>query len=176
MKYLCFSLVALALAVQPGLGRPSPKPHHHHNGPKLLAQKGLGPRHTGTYHLHSHKGHHTYVKLKKGKVTGLYLKTPGGKTLLAKPARRTAALSLPKSDPLAHGPEETTFVSLDDTPPGGAMIRFTIQTPFFTISFWFPASSVDPSAGGTGGAGGGEGGGEGGGTGADPSPADDSSR
>ena len=146
MKWFLLFVVMLALVVQPGLARPKPKakPHHHPRGMDLLKKKGLGATHTGTVHLHSHKGHHTYVTLKKGKVTRLHMKTPGGKTLVAKPVRRTAALPLDRGGTVRGllRPDEIMFVSLDDTVPvraDGPMIRFTIQTPFFTISFWFPA-------------------------------------
>jgi hypothetical protein len=114
------------------------KQHHRHDGNKLLASRGLHGK-SGTHHLHSHKGHDTHVHLKKGKVAGMSMKAPGGKTL--KPKVQRHKVSLPS------GEGDTQFVSLAGT------ISFTFQTPTFTITFTFTMDSVDPDAlsGGEGG-------------------------
>jgi hypothetical protein len=107
------------------------KKHLRHDGNQLLADRGLQGR-SGKPVLHSHKGHKTHVHLNNGKVTGMSMKTPGGKTL--KPKVRRSLASLPSGD------GETQFVGLAGT------ITFTFQTPSFTITFTFSMDAVDPDA------------------------------
>ncbi len=130
-------LTALFLLEPASMVEAATKPHHQVNGLTLLKDKGLLGKTNGTHPLHHHKGHTAHVTLKKGKVAGMVLKTPDGKTLHPKVARRVAALPLEAGD--------TIPVSL------GGTITFTFQTPFFTITFSFPADAVSPDAGGTGG-------------------------
>lgn len=101
-----------------------------HNGHSLLSKAKMKQLKSGTHKIHSVKGHQVHAKLRHGKVAGMHVKTPAGKTVAMKRQRSGHRAGLDS------GEAEVTRVVLL------GQVTFIFDGPGIQIIISFPLDSV----------------------------------
>jgi hypothetical protein len=142
----------LADRTETGTGRSNPKRHRQpatvvrRDGHQFMSRAAMRRKQHGTHLLRAHRtGHRTFVHLRKGKVAGMSVKAPNGKTYRMKAvrggSRRRAALE-DRDVHLVSLVERGNTLHLASQLD--RIILFIIQIGEVRICIAFPITSVDP--------------------------------